>query len=75
MRTPKLSSKESLKKTMLATVTKQTKTTKPKTMQEGEGVFVPDDACFVWEYPDVETEEDCEEQWGWFEDDCDEYWT
>ena len=71
MRTPKLSSKESLKKTMLATVTKQTKTTKPKTMQEGEGVYVPDDACFVWEYPDVETEEDCEEQWGWFEDDCD----
>ena len=71
MRTPKLSSKESLKKTMLATVTKQTKTTKPKTMQEGEGVYVPDDACFVWEYPDVETEEDCEEQWGWFEEDCD----
>jgi hypothetical protein len=41
---------------MLATVTKNSKATKPKTMQE-----VPGDECFVWEYDDEKHEESCAE--------------
>ena len=60
---------------MLATVTKQSKAIKPKTMQEDAEVFVPDDACFVWDYEDETTEAMCEEQWGWYWESCDEWWT
>ena len=49
---------------MLATVTKQTKAIKPKTMQEDDEMFVPDDECFAWDFEDEKTEAMCDDQWG-----------
>jgi hypothetical protein len=60
---------------MLATVTKQSKAIKPKTMQwEGEAL-VPDDYCFAWDFDSDSTEADCDMQWGWYWESCDEWWT
>ena len=53
---------------MLATVTKQTKAIKPKTMQEDDEMFVPDDECFAWDFEDETTEWECDMQWGWWEE-------
>ena len=60
---------------MLATVTKQSKAIKPKTMQEEGEAFVPDDECFAWDFEDETTEAMCDEQWGWYWESCDEWWT
>ena len=60
---------------MLATVTKQTKAIKPKTMQEDDEMFVPDDECFAWDFEDETLEYECEEQWILHFEFCEKWWT
>ena len=64
MQKARTSPKEALKKSMIATVTKQS-TKKPNTM-----VSWPGDECFVWDMS-----EECDAQWGAAMESCDEYWT